>query len=41
MEYKEDTRSSIYFVYDELLVLVRCDLEVWDEQWFSNLSFHY
>ena len=38
-EYKNDTRSNIHFVYDDLLVLVRCDTEVWSEQWFSNLSF--
>lgn len=39
IEYKEDTRDSIFFVYDNLLVLVRCDSEVWSEQWFSSLSF--
>ena len=39
IEYKEDTRDSIFFVYDDLLVLVRCDSEVWSEQWFSSLSF--
>ena len=39
IEYKEDTRDSIFFVYDDLLVIVRCDPEVWSEEWFSSLSF--
>ena len=39
IEYKEDTRDNIFFVYDDLLVLVRCDFEVWSDQWFSTLSF--
>ena len=39
IEYKEDTRDNIFFVYDGLLVLVRCDSGVWSEQWFSSLSF--
>ncbi len=39
IEYKEDTRDSIFFVYDDLLVLVRCDSDVWSEEWFADLSF--
>lgn len=37
--YKTDTRNSIFFVYDDLLVIVRCDPKVWSEQWFASLSF--
>ena len=39
IEYKEDTRDSIFFVYEDLLVMVRCNSEVWSDQWFSTLSF--
>ena len=39
IEYKEDTRDSIFFVYDDLLVQVRCNLEVWTAEWFAGLSF--
>ena len=38
-EYKTDKRSSVVFVYGDLLVEVRCDPNVWDAQWFSTLSF--
>lgn len=38
-EYKEDTRDIIFFVYEGLLVLVRCNPEVWTEDWFDGLSF--
>ena len=38
IEYKEDTRDSIFFVYDDLLVQVRCNLEVWTAEWFAGLS---
>ena len=39
IEYKEDARDSIFFIYDDLLVLVRCDSDVWSEEWFADLSF--
>ncbi len=39
MEYKDDTSASIFFVRDDLLVMVRCDPEVWSESWFAGLSF--
>ena len=39
VEYKDDTRSSILFVYDDLLVLVRCNPTVWSEAWFASLGF--
>lgn len=39
IEYKESTRDSIFFVYDDLLIMVRCDQNVWSEQWFASLSF--
>ena len=39
IEYKEDARESIFFIYDDLLVLVRCDSDVWSEEWFADLSF--
>ena len=38
-EYKNDNRDSINFVYNDLLVEVRCDTQVWNEQWFAGLSF--
>ena len=39
IEYKTDKRDSIFFVYGEMLVEVRCDPAVWDAKWFSCLSF--
>ena len=39
IEYKEATRDSIFFVYEDLLVMVRCNSDVWSDQWFSTLSF--
>ena len=39
IEYKEDTRDSIFFVYEDLFVMVRCNSDVWSDQWFSTLSF--
>ena len=39
IEYKEDKRNRTYFVYDDLLIEVRDNPEVWDEEWFSALSF--
>lgn len=39
IEYKTDKRNSIFFVYGEMLVEVRCDPAVWDAKWFSSLSF--
>ena len=39
IEYKTDNRESIRFIYEGMLVEVRCDMDVWGEQWFSNLSF--
>ena len=38
-EYRNDSRSSIIFVYGDMLVMIRSDMEVWNEQWFSELSF--
>ena len=39
IEYKDDKRNSTYFVYGDLLVEVRDNPEVWNEKWFSELSF--
>ena len=39
VDYKNDTRDCVYFVYGDLLVLVRCDPNVWTAEWFSALSF--
>jgi hypothetical protein len=39
IEYKTDNRESIKFIYKGMLVEVRCDMDLWDEQWFSELSF--
>ena len=39
VEYKTDKRNSIFFVYGEMLVEVRCDPAVWGAKWFSCLSF--
>lgn len=38
-EYKADSRNGILFLYDGWLVEVRCDPEIWTEQWFSTLTF--
>lgn len=38
-EYKTDNRDSITFIYDDLLVEIRCDPRVWSDQWFSSLTF--
>jgi hypothetical protein len=38
-EFKTDSRNSYRFVYDDLLVEVRCNPEVWDAKWFATLSF--
>lgn len=38
-EYKTDNRNSITFIYNDLLVEIRCDPKVWTDQWFSALSF--
>ena len=40
-EYKADNRSSIMFIYDELLVEVRCNPKVWGDSWFAALSLDY
>ena len=39
IEYKTDKRNSTFFVYDNLLVEVRNDPEIWDADWFASLSF--
>lgn len=39
IEYKTDNRNSSIFVYDDLLVEVRNNPEVWTDAWFSTLSF--
>ena len=39
MEYKTDSRNSTVFVYDDWLVELRSDPEVWSAAWFSALSF--
>lgn len=39
IEYKEDARNSVFFVYGDLLVSVRCDTAVWGDEWFARLSF--
>ncbi len=38
-EYKTDNRNSTIFIYDDLLVEIRSNPEVWSTQWFSALSF--
>lgn len=38
-EYKEDTRNTYFFVYDNLLVQISSDPAVWTEEWFASLSF--
>ena len=38
-EYKTDKRNSTLFVYDNLLIEVRNDPEIWGMNWFSTLSF--
>ncbi len=38
-EYKTSNRNSTMFVYDNLLVEVRNNPEVWNLEWFSTLSF--
>jgi hypothetical protein len=37
-EYKTSKRNSTMFVYDNLLVEVRNNPEVWNSEWFSTLS---
>ena len=39
IEYKTDSRSSMVFVYEDLLIEIRSNPEVWSEQWLSILSF--
>lgn len=39
IEYKNDNRNSTIFVYDDLLVEIRSNPEVWSTQWFATLSF--
>ena len=36
---KDDTRDFTFFVYDDMLIKVTSDPEVWSEEWFSELSF--
>ena len=38
-EYKTDNRESIKFIYNDFLVDIRCDQQVWNDNWFSSLSF--
>ena len=38
-EYKTDNRDSIKFIYNDFLVDIRCDQQVWNDNWFSSLSF--
>ncbi len=38
-EYKNDSRNSTIFVYDDLLVEVKGSPNVWSSLWLSNLSF--
>ena len=38
-EYKTDSRNSVVFVYEDMLVEVKCDQSVWNAEWFSSLSF--
>lgn len=38
-EYKKDNRASTFFIYDDLLVIVCGDMDVWNDQWFEKLSF--
>ena len=40
IEYKNDDRNSTIFVYDDLLVEIRSNPEVWSTEWFSTLSFN-
>ena len=39
IEYKEDARNSVFFIYGDLLILVRCNPDVWRDEWFARLSF--
>lgn len=39
IEYKNDNRNSTIFVYDDLLVEIKSNPEVWSTQWFATLSF--
>ena len=38
-EYTASKRNSTFFVYDNLLIEVRNDPEIWNSEWFSSLSF--
>ena len=38
-KFKNDSRSSIAFVYHDILVEVKADPEVWNKEWFSELTF--
>ncbi|MBO4405783.1 MAG: hypothetical protein J5821_03560, partial [Alphaproteobacteria bacterium] len=38
-EYNADKRDSTIFLYENLLVEVRNDPEIWGTDWFSTLSF--
>ncbi len=37
--YRDDSRDTLQFVYGDLLVIVRCDPEIWTDDWFVTLSF--
>lgn len=38
-EYIDDGRNGYLFIYNQMLVWVRCNPEVWDDAWFSGLGF--
>lgn len=38
-EYENDPRENTVFIYDGMLVTVRADTDIRNEQWFSRLSF--
>ena len=39
IEYKTDTRNSTTFIYNDLLIEVRGNPDMWSTEWFSALSF--
>lgn len=39
IEYKADKRNSTIFVYNDMLIEVRNNPNVWTEEWFATLSF--
>ncbi len=38
-EYLSDDRNGYLFIYNQMLVWVCCNPEIWGEEWFAGLSF--